>query len=247
MKSNTFKINIADPCSQKWEEMTPTGNGRFCDACTKVVVDFTQMTNEELIEFYRTSTKKVCGRYRASQLNKTFTYSVSVKNPWYFNSALLKFSLAGLLTFSGIKGFSQNKTKAATVSTPLKSGTSKIPVSTGQVSPKKNTQKILIKVIDQDGKPLSTAKIEILKTKKIFFVKNGSAFISIPRELKDSTFEIMVSAPPLLSQNKTINVSEISKGSITVTLFFHERIFMGQEDQMIPENSEPKKINEDGK
>jgi hypothetical protein len=244
MNSNTFKINIADPCSQKWEEMMPAENGRFCNACTKVVVDFTQMTNEELIEFRRTSTKKVCGRYRASQLNKTFTYPVSVKKPWYFNSKLLKFSLAGLLTFSGIKSFSQNKTKATSVSTSSKSGTAKTPSSTKQVTPNKNTRKILVKVINQDGKPLSTAQIEIIENKKIFSVKNGSAFISIPREMKDSTFEIMVTAPDLLGQQKTINASIILQGSTTVTLFFNERIFIGRDEDI---STEPKKINEDGK
>ena len=67
MKSS--KIIIPEPCNKGWDNMTPNNNGRHCDTCDKVVVDFTQMNKEEIKSYFiQKSGSKICGHFRISQV-----------------------------------------------------------------------------------------------------------------------------------------------------------------------------------
>jgi len=55
-------INIANPCQQSWQQMTPETDGRHCQSCCKTVIDFTAMSNAEVIA-YLTAHTHVCGRF----------------------------------------------------------------------------------------------------------------------------------------------------------------------------------------
>ena len=61
-------IRIPQPCSQSWVAMTPTSTGRHCTTCAKVVVDFTQQTDAEILAYLARATGTSCGRIRADQL-----------------------------------------------------------------------------------------------------------------------------------------------------------------------------------
>lgn len=62
-------IDIPETCNQSWEQMAPTGNNRYCGQCCKTVIDFTKMTNDEIITFLATK-NDVCGRFEQHQLPK---------------------------------------------------------------------------------------------------------------------------------------------------------------------------------
>jgi hypothetical protein len=61
-------IDIPLPCSENWESMTPIEKGRFCANCQKVVIDFTQLSNEEIIQTFRQKPKELCVRMYRKQL-----------------------------------------------------------------------------------------------------------------------------------------------------------------------------------
>lgn len=65
-----LQLNIADPCHESWNDMTPQQQGRFCGSCQKVVVDFSVMTDKEILDYFSTATQHVCGRLATDQLNK---------------------------------------------------------------------------------------------------------------------------------------------------------------------------------
>jgi hypothetical protein len=44
-----LQLAIPEPCHENWHHMTPTDQGRFCNACAKEVVDFSMMTHIELL------------------------------------------------------------------------------------------------------------------------------------------------------------------------------------------------------
>jgi hypothetical protein len=51
--------------------MTPTAQGAFCAACSKEVVDFTNMTDEEVQHFFLNNrSKKTCGHFRSEQISR---------------------------------------------------------------------------------------------------------------------------------------------------------------------------------
>jgi len=61
-------ITIEKPCDQSWQQMTEVNNGRHCDRCCKTVVDFTRMSNAEIISYLSTR-NDICGRFDTPQLN----------------------------------------------------------------------------------------------------------------------------------------------------------------------------------
>lgn len=64
------KITIPKPCHEDWNKMTPDETGRFCNSCSKSVVDFTQMLPDEIQDFFiKNKGQKVCGRFQNKQLD----------------------------------------------------------------------------------------------------------------------------------------------------------------------------------
>ncbi len=68
-----MNITIPNPCTQPWEQMTASGDGRFCHNCQKMVIDFTTWSDAALHQFLQGKREKVCGRFLASQLNRPIT------------------------------------------------------------------------------------------------------------------------------------------------------------------------------
>lgn len=64
-----MRISIPKPCHENWNDMTPEQQGAFCNVCSKVVVDFSVMSDDEVIAYLQNKhSEKTCGRFRASQL-----------------------------------------------------------------------------------------------------------------------------------------------------------------------------------
>ena len=65
----SFKhISIPQPCHEDWNQMTAEEKGRHCALCNKVVIDFTDKTEEELTEILRGTSGKTCGRFNRKQI-----------------------------------------------------------------------------------------------------------------------------------------------------------------------------------
>lgn len=69
-RPQSIQINIPNPCSQNWDEMAPSGNGRHCAHCSTTVIDFTTWTDADLYKFFAKRNGHVCGRYLSTQLNR---------------------------------------------------------------------------------------------------------------------------------------------------------------------------------
>ena len=69
-----MRISIENPCHEDWQTMTPETQGRFCGACEKTVVDFTKMSDAEILHYFsKPSVEKTCGRFRVEQLSESGT------------------------------------------------------------------------------------------------------------------------------------------------------------------------------
>lgn len=69
-------VAIPEPCHENWAAMTPAAQGRHCAACDKVVVNFTRMTNAEVVAYLTQTSGPSCGRFRAEQLHRPLRTSV---------------------------------------------------------------------------------------------------------------------------------------------------------------------------
>ncbi|PPK95062.1 hypothetical protein LY01_01815 [Nonlabens xylanidelens] len=67
MKS--YQIKFDNTCDEDWSQMTPDQKGRFCDLCSKSVIDFTGKTPEEVLVYLKAN-KNTCGRMSSNQLRQ---------------------------------------------------------------------------------------------------------------------------------------------------------------------------------
>ena len=48
-----LKLHIPESCQEEWQDMLPHSKGRYCLSCQKQVIDFTNMTDSQLVEFLK--------------------------------------------------------------------------------------------------------------------------------------------------------------------------------------------------
>jgi len=73
MKKKGFTIKIDNPCEQDWNKLPAMEGGLFCKDCSKVVRDFTTMSDEQLIRIFTDpGMKDTCGKFHKSQLDKVY-------------------------------------------------------------------------------------------------------------------------------------------------------------------------------
>ncbi|HEY8898268.1 MAG TPA: hypothetical protein VIM79_25750 [Niastella sp.] len=69
--SKALYIRIPQPCRENWQNMTPKEQGRYCGSCEKIVIDFTRMSDNELLNFFtKAAGQPVCGHFANDQLNR---------------------------------------------------------------------------------------------------------------------------------------------------------------------------------
>src|SRR5690349_7497340 len=92
-----LQLTIPEPCHEGWENITPSEKGRFCDSCQKQVVDFSEMSDRQIAEFFKKpSTGSVCGRFMTDQLEREIEIPCK-RIPWiryFFQFALPAFLLS---------------------------------------------------------------------------------------------------------------------------------------------------------
>jgi hypothetical protein len=67
---DTYKISIPEPCHEEWNKMTPDSNGRFCQSCSKTVIDFSKMKAQQIQQYFiQNQGKNICGHFKTEQLN----------------------------------------------------------------------------------------------------------------------------------------------------------------------------------
>lgn len=74
MKKEAIHLSIPTPCHEKWGEMSPAEKGRFCNQCSKTVIDFTTMSDGEIIQTIRKNNAAICGRFLNSQMSRPITH-----------------------------------------------------------------------------------------------------------------------------------------------------------------------------
>jgi hypothetical protein len=78
--------------------MTPVDTDqRYCSSCDKVVTDFSKMSDDELMLYFRHNNGKICGRLHQTQMNRPITLlpEKTVNAKWWRTLILIPLTLFG--------------------------------------------------------------------------------------------------------------------------------------------------------
>ena len=154
-----IQLSIPAPCHESWQLMSPTEQGRFCNACAKVVIDFSTMTDVQVLNYFSSlKNEKICGRVLPIQLDNPISRPIEPKKKlfWYWNYITLFFLF-----------FSKSPVKAQTSVGKIKIST--VPVKPPPVQIKmgiisRDTRLLPVdiagKVTDKNGKGIPFAAIK---------------------------------------------------------------------------------------
>ncbi|MFM2193122.1 MAG: hypothetical protein RLZZ118_2079 [Bacteroidota bacterium] len=70
-----MQISIPNPCSENWNAMLPEYDGRFCNKCQHTVVDFSGMSDSEVIAYIKKNPFIACGNFRIEQVNRPLYFT----------------------------------------------------------------------------------------------------------------------------------------------------------------------------
>jgi hypothetical protein len=102
--AEAIQIHIPEPCHESWHSMTVKEQGRFCGSCQKLVVDFSAMSDKELLNYISNASQNLCGRFAPDQLNKDIKATENKKRfSWAYFWNLL------LATFLFTESYAQGK------------------------------------------------------------------------------------------------------------------------------------------
>ncbi len=91
-----LQIAIPQPCHVPWDGMSPVDNERrHCSSCDKVITNFSAMSDDELMLYFKHSRQNLCGVFSNEQLNRRIKLlpEKTRKAGWWRVLALLSLSL----------------------------------------------------------------------------------------------------------------------------------------------------------
>jgi TonB family protein len=116
-----IKPHIPNPCPENWETMKIGLHSRFCENCKKDLVDFTNMSRQQILEIvFSNYNKQICGRFRKSQLDFSHTdllITINALSKDQKNTNLAFYLLTvGTLVLMGCNGSGKGEKHKSTIS-----------------------------------------------------------------------------------------------------------------------------------
>jgi len=160
--------------------MTPLENGRYCSSCQKQVIDFTNMSDEQLIAYFRKRAKdSVCGRFMNDQLHRNISIS-NKKIPWV--KYVIQLLLPAVLASS--KAASQGQLKIKTGKPIIVANAKSNEVKNAFA--RNSAKSVSGKIVDEKGSAVPYASVYIKGTSVGTSCDSAGNFSLNCRELSDS-------------------------------------------------------------
>lgn len=195
-----LSIHIPTPCHENWDAMTPVQQGRFCQSCAKQVIDFSMMTDQEVLNYFTKNTGNTCGHFNSDQLQRPLQPIKKEKKKAWWVAGLMPL----LMLFE--KGKAQAKDSTATIDTTVNAQQVRTLIGDTIMAPLNNT--IRGKVINAKGKPVESALINI---DKVFTTKTDSTGLfnlTIPQTTDAIIVEIFKPGYDTQKINITADITE---------------------------------------
>lgn len=172
-------ISIKKPCSEKFNNFQMTKKGGYCTSCQKEVIDFTNMTQQEIQNYFKVTKTNICGYFLESQLKTNYNTNLNKDNK--INPFATPLIGATLLSFFAINSsFAQKKSDSIEINPTLKNH---IDTENKDSISNKNPKIISGIVLDKNQIPISGAIIT-LKGKKVNVSSDFEGKFRFPKYLK---------------------------------------------------------------
>ncbi len=167
-RSISLTIQMNTPCEENWNGMEPTEAGRFCNKCQKPVINFVDLSDQQILQYFLEHPYPVCGRMLTTQRDHHFVHTTPTIN------RNLSPVTATLLTLATI-------TTEAAPPTPMIVNKAQAQQPHLKQTPAIPADSLLISgtVKDKHGAPIENAEI-IFDQYKLLSDKNGSFQFTLP-------------------------------------------------------------------
>jgi hypothetical protein len=213
MKEKLY-LHVSKPCHENWEEMLPAQQGKFCESCSKQVVDFTAMTDQQILQFLSKPSGNTCGRFLNDQLERPIVKeSVPVVQPKrFFLSAFIPAFL--LAQPDAVKAQVKEKQGVAILSEN----------TMGKATALVKKEAITGQIVDENGEPVAgvTVMIKGTTTGTVSDAK-GEFATSFPINSQEVDLEVSFVG----YKTKTVAVSNDTSLPIQITLGVSDQLVMG--------------------
>lgn len=204
MSNKNIIISINNPCKEDWNKMTDNIYGKFCDHCKENVIDFTNLSDNEIIRIIENNKNNLCGRFNEDQLNRVIAIKPTENNHSFFARIA-----AALMLFTSTKealAHTNNSFPGSLISTD------KQIKSRSALTDKVNPIELTGTIYDANtNKPIPNAKIMIVSpaftdSSHVYTSdEDGNYSIPIPDSTERRTISLMIAAADY--QETTIKVS----------------------------------------
>ena len=228
MKKKNIHISIDTPCNEKFENFKATELGGYCMSCEKEVIDFSKMTNQQIIDKLKNTTNS-CGRFQEIQLgNLGAVYDKQSNFSFPYITAGL--SLISMLGFSNLFGQETPKRASIRQTYNVKSDntnwkSTKIALinkldsnKLTRIVKKNQTIKIRGKVVDENKEPLIAANVIIKGTNSGVIADINGVFEIDVADIKNDSLTLQITyigfvpkdiSIPLNSTSSIVDLDEI--------------------------------------
>lgn len=174
----TYIVRIPEPCHEDWNKMTVDEKGRFCNVCSKSVVDFTNKTDTEIHSILiEKSSEKVCGRFNKNQVERPIDTQYF---PIYTSAGLRKVFLAAAFLVFGAFLFSCKDDSGKILGEPE--------VQVMGMVPYEEVKPIKLEEVKND----SVSPLQIISIESSNMIAGGLHYEYVPEAIPDTIPEITV-------------------------------------------------------
>ncbi len=220
---NAFQLSIKEPCTQKFDSFTKTTFGGFCEYCSKEVIDFTGMSQKEIISYFSTANTNTCGRLNKVQLSVNEPKAINNMNTNFVSKgiAIFGFSLLALCAIPELNA--QTSTETNSILKPT------TPMVVGRIAVASQNQEsytVKGKVLDEEKLPLAGVNV-VLKGSTVGVQTDFDGKFEFPRSL--NTDDVLVfSYIGYETKEHVIKAGESSTIDLTITFDSSDIFLMGE-------------------
>ena len=204
-----LQLQIPEPCHENWNSMTETQQGRFCMSCQKEVIDFSVMSDKEILGYISTASSNMCGRVADNQLNRDLTVPREPqKIGWrYWVSIAASFVLLTAKSNAQVK---KHKNSVAAVPPAKNKDISEVVVTAGMIAYVPEYMRgtfIRGRIVDDKNNPVPFASVRVKYSVTGVAADSAGYFVLHTQEVYDA-IDLQVSSVGYKSQIAEVEKSD---------------------------------------